>query len=552
MENVDEYHLLENTDGTTGYEAIATIDGGATEHGLTVFLPEKMAASYILEACNENGCTESDSVAVSGNLAEAVGYSKASNTEAGDWFGAALALSADGSTLAVAATREDSAAAGVDGDQDDNEGGDRGAVYVFRMVDGSWQQQAYLKSSNAFDVGILGAGFGFGYSLSLSADGNTLAVGAPYENSASTGVNGDQDNADASKSGAVYILAYEEQEWKHQAYVKASNAGVADRFGWSVSLSADGEILAVGASYERSAATGIDGDQNNDDALGAGAVYLFSKDSGEWQQNFYIKASNTEEEDYFGAQIALSGDAQTLAVTAEREQGLSPGVNGDQEDNSGAVLTGAVYVFARGGDSWAQQAYLKSSNIDSSDLFGWSLAISADGSTLAVGARGEDGEATGVNGDQSSNDMEDSGAVYVFERNEGSWEQKTYLKASNTDASDEFGRQLAISADGSRLAVSSIGDDSAAKGIDGDQTDNSLASTGAVYLFSKEDGDWRQEHYIKASNTDAADGFGHSLGLSGDGRTLAVGARREDSQAKGVNGDQEDNSMSEAGAVYLY
>ena len=87
--------------------------------------------------------------------------------------------------------------------------------------------------------------------------------------------------------------------------------------------------------------------------------------------------------------------------------------------------------------SVTQQAYLKASNPDVLDLFGYAVAISGD--TLVVGARGEDSNATGVNGNQADNSASSAGAAYVFVRSGSSWSQQAYLKASNTDAGDLFG-----------------------------------------------------------------------------------------------------------------
>src|SRR5262249_26312990 len=157
------------------------------------------------------------------------------------------------------------------------------------------------------------------------------------------------------------------------------------------------------------------------------------------------------------------------------------GIGGDQADNS-ALGAGAVYVFTRSGTTWAQQAYIKASNMDAGDQFGASLALSADGSTLAVGAFEESSAATGIGRDQADNSAEKAVAVYVFTRSGTTWTQQTYIKASNTDADDFFGTSLALSADGSTLAVGAFGESSAATGIGGNQTDNSADSAGAVYV----------------------------------------------------------------------
>ncbi len=108
----------------------------------------------------------------------------------------------------------------------------------------------------------------------MSADGNTLAVGARDEDSAATGIDGDQADNSALAAGAVYVYTRAGATWSQQAYVKASNTGRGDNFG-SVTLSADGNTLAVAAFREDSAATGIGGDQADNSAGGAGAVYLY-------------------------------------------------------------------------------------------------------------------------------------------------------------------------------------------------------------------------------------------------------------------------------------
>jgi hypothetical protein len=192
-----------------------------------------------------------------------------------------------------------------------------------------------------------------------------------------------------------------------EAYVKASNTGAFNKFGTSVALS--GDTLAVGASEEESAATGVNGDQPNDSALASGAVYVFTRTGGVWSQQAYVKASNTGTNDDFGTSVALSGDI--LAVGAVVEASAVTGVNGDQANNS-APGSGAVYVFTRTGGVWSQQAYVKASNTGFGDRFGGSVALSGD--TLAVGAKGEDSNAIGVAGDQTNNNASESGAVYVY------------------------------------------------------------------------------------------------------------------------------------------
>jgi hypothetical protein len=460
-------------------------------------------------------------------------YIKASNTGAGDLFGYSVAL--DGDTLAVGAIEEDSNATGVNGTQSDNSAENSGAVYVFTRTGTAWTQQAYLKASNT------GADDNFGISVAL--DGDTLAVGAYFEASNATGVNGTQDNNSDLASGAVYVFTRTGTAWTQQGYLKASNTGEGDAFGVSVAL--DGDTLAVGAFGEASNATGVNGTQDNNSALASGAVYVFTRTGTAWTQQAYLKASNTGAGDNFGLSVALDGD--TLAVGAYFEASNATGVNGTQDNNSD-LASGAVYVFTRTGSAWTQQAYLKASNTDENDEFGFSVAL--DGDTLAVGAISEASNATGVNGDQDSNDSNAgarSGAVYIFIRTGTAWTQQAYLKASNTGRFDFFG--LSVALDGDTLAVGAAGEGSNATGVNGTQSDNSAEDSGAVYVFTRTGSAWTQQAYLKASNTGAGDNFGPSVALDGD--TLAVGAIGEASNATGVNGTQSDNSAENSGAVYV-
>src|SRR6185295_2739674 len=121
----------------------------------------------------------------------------------------------------------------------------------------------------------------------------------------------------------------------------------------------------VSAIGEDSSATSSGGIPDNNYALGAGAVYVFTRNGTMWRQSAYIKASNTRPGDVFGSSIALSADGLTLAVSAPGEDGL-------------ATNSGAVYVFAHNGTTWSQPAYLKASNAEANDHFGASVALSAN------------------------------------------------------------------------------------------------------------------------------------------------------------------------------
>jgi len=473
--------------------------------------------------------------------------------------GQGVALSGDGSTLAIAAPYESSGVNGINGNQNDNSVYNAGAVYVFLRDKSGWTQQAYLKASKP------GQSDKFGHHVSLSQDGNTLAISALGEASAAKGINGDQNDKSIPLAGAVYVFTRTGTTWTQQAYIKASNTGEpsvgdqaaeGDQFGFSLSLSADGNTLAVGAIGEDSGARGINGDQNDNSQPGSGAVYVFTRTGAQWKQQVYLKTSNTDANDMFGYSVGLSADGNTLAASSYDEDSSARAINGVQDkDRRGS---GAIYVFTRSGTAWTQQAYLKASNAEYMDSLGYSIAVSQDGNTIVGGAADEDclmpgivaGPTTVCNND-SMTDIS-TGAVYVFVRSGANWTQQAFIKASNPGRNDWFGSRLALSGDGNTLAAGSQLENGGSKGINGDQTNKSAEDSGTVYLFSRSGTIWIQAAYIKASNAEAYDEFGSAMALNRDGTILAAGARGEASAAKGMDGNQSDNSAPGAGAVYIF
>jgi hypothetical protein len=264
---------------------------------------------------------------------------------------------------------------------------------VFVRQRAIWTQEAYIKASNPGDSD------GFGVAVAGSAD--TLAVGAPCEQSSATGINGDQSSNIAWCAGAVYVFVRSDGAWAQQAYVKASNTDPGDLFGTAVAL--DTDTLAVGAFGESSAATEVDGDQEDNSIPVAGAAYVFVRDNATWVQQAYIKPWYSEVQG-FGNSIALSGNLLAVgAFLADDVTGIDPG---------NARVSGAAYVFLRDGAAWQQHAYLKASNAHAGDEFGFAVALDVD--TLAVGAPFETSNATGIDGNQHDTSLVTAGAAYVF------------------------------------------------------------------------------------------------------------------------------------------
>ena len=403
----------------------------------------------------------------------------------------------------------------------------------------------YFKAPNA------GAGDSFGLVLALSSDGFTLAVGAPGDDSAATGVfaPGDEGYQAAPESGGapdsgavtVYRRSILTDTWALEAFVKAPVAGADDRFGSTVALSGDGTTLAVGARNEDSASTGVfapgdEGYQAALDSSGAwrsGAAYIYRRldTNGLWVLEAFVKAPVARFAVGFGSVLALSGDGSTLAVGAPGDNSsatgvFAPGDEGYQAalDDDSRVFVGAVTVYRRSKDStWSVEAFVKApaaSAFDPGFAFGSALALSGDGATLAVGAPGAGSSATGVfapgdegyqaalesNGDrdQRYHPHYQSGAAYVHRRSaSGRWALEAFVKAPVAGADDRFGSTVALSADGDTLAVGTRTEDSASTGTfaPGDEgyqaalDDNSLVGyilnnydSGAVIVYRRSSG----------------------------------------------------------------
>jgi hypothetical protein len=422
-------------------------------------------------------------------------YIKASNPQMGAGLGMNVALSADGSTLAASAYFESSSSTGINSVQDDKIP-QAGAVYVFTRNGETWSQQAYIKASNTGRAADLkdpndwGDGDQFGHSVALSGDGNTLAVGAISEDSRASGINVTAFESDdsANGAGAVYVFTRTGGKWSQQAYIKASNSEAGDLFGYVVGLSSDGNTLAV-CAYDEGGSGRTPNAIPDNLRRGTGAGYIFTRTGGIWRQTAYLKGSRMQGNDSL-ISIAISGDGNTVAAGSAEESCLIPGIDPPACDidtyppHLGGGSAGAVYIWVRNGNNWTEQSFIKSSNPDIEDVFGYRVALSSDGSTLLVGAPNEDSKAQGINGNQLDNSALESGAGYLFTRTGTTWAQQAYIKGSNTRAFDLFSSSVAVSGDGRLLVLGAPIESSGAKGVNANQNDRSAQGAGAGYVFA--------------------------------------------------------------------
>ncbi|MBL9079553.1 MAG: cadherin-like beta sandwich domain-containing protein [Planctomycetes bacterium] len=377
----------------------------------------------------------------------------------------------------------------------------------------------------------------FGWKVAI--DGDTMAVGAPFEDGTGQGSAGDPSDLSAATadSGAVHVFRRSSptSAWTLEAYLKAPNnlpgaVDGGDTFGHTLALG--GDTLVVGAPNEDSAAAGPGTPASDDDASAAGAVYVFRRTGSTWTPEAYLKASNPDSSDLFGYSVALQQDR--LVVGAPQEDNTDGSQNNDPAGSD--VNAGAAYVFERNGADWVQTAYLKAATPSPAGAaFGESVDIDAD--TIAVSAPNEDAG---------------SGAVYVFDRSGTDWLRSARLRATQPDAGDFFGRALDLR--GGRIAAGAATEDGSAAGVGGDSSNDSLFDAGAAYVFRREGSNWVEEAYVKATNPAASADFGFSVALHDE--MLAVGAPKEDGGFAGVtaaaNTSVQVSGVPDSGAVYLY
>ena len=374
-----------------------------------------------------------------------------------------------------------------------------------------YSQASYLKSTSSSNSQL------FGNVVATSTSGTTVAV---------------------STATTVFIFINTGGIWSQQATIpRAASA---------LSLSATGDSLAIGVSSDTNCTGGIN-PLTMAGCASAGAAYVYTRVGNMWTQQVYIKPSVVNGAQLFGASIAIAPEGTALAVGAPGELSTTTGIN--SVPNGLGMGVGAAYVFRFAGGMWTQDAYIKPATANYNALaFGTSVALSALGNTLAVGATGEK---SGSLVNQADTTAVGAGAVFVFSYAMSAWTQTAYVKASNNRAAAAFGKSVSLSVPGATLAVGANAETSGATGIGGNQALTATPSAGAVYVFQYSVS-WVQQAYIKASNTSSNEKFGNSVSLSTNGNALLVGAPGDSSNATGVNGNDADTSASTAGAAFLF
>jgi hypothetical protein len=457
------------------------------------------AIRYMVAACNEAGCTNSAEIAVQDQMLDTIGYFKASNTEAGDLFGKEVALSADSQTLAVTGMREASSATGANGDQANNDSPSSGAVYVYRRNGREWQQEAYLKAGVNQADQLFGTGGPIEMrALSINRDGSMIAVGASRE-----------DVAGSADAGAVYIYQRSSTgSWSLATTLHAPQIAPRDFFGASVDLSLNGRTLKV------SSLGPLDGEGNSE-----GRTHIYVRDAAGWRLSTTLAPFYAGD---FCAVTRMSANGQTLVQYCQSFSGALP----------------RMVTLKRSGDAWVHASDLRTVGF----MLPQPLALDHDATQMAIR--------------RSRGTQPPEVQIYRWFDGVGWSPEINFIPPSNGPSDTAYGESLAFSGDGTLLAIGELRGPYAGAGVMYPAFfDGAGERHGIVHLLLREESNpehWAQIAWIKAPNPGDGDGFGDSVALSGSGRVLAVGAREEDGGATGVDGDREDESALDAGAVYLY
>ncbi len=337
-------------------------------------------------------------------------------------------------------------------------GVDSGAAYLFRRIGSSWSETTVMLPAD----GMAGDAIG----TDVTIWGNVAVVGAP------------QSNATGTESGAAYVFRSVGSSWQQEQKLVGSDTAAFDEFGLNVAIEED--VIVVGAHQH---------------AGTSGAVYVFRKTGSTWIEEAKLVGGDTTNGDHFGVTVSVSGDRIAVGSVFD--------------DNAGGSSAGAAYVFSNVGGVWRQEAKVTASDGAQYDFFG--IAVSLSGTTLLVGAEGDD--------DLGSI----AGAAYVFDHTGGTWSETVKLTGADLEAGDTFGNAVSLS--GTTAIVSSRGDD------------DEGPEAGAAYVFARVAGTWIEERKLTAPDGAGFDLFGVDVAV--DGGWALVGAFGHDETAQ------------DAGAAYV-
>lgn len=457
-----------------------------------------LTTRYIVMACNLAGCTRSDEIYPRDLMLDSIGYFKASNTDAGDHFGGAVAMSADGNTLVVSAEGEASGSSGINAGEYDDSMPDAGAIYVFRRTGRSWTQEMYIKAPETEPGAKFGGGSPTGgHTLALSADGRKLLVAAP-----SATVSG-QPHA-----GELYLYVRDSQDrWVPSVTLRPSVAIPENYYGYDVDMSSDGLTIRVNSFLYQAGGPRI------------GRTHVWVYLGTLWQNVPFASAS------YMTCPSArMSGDGFTImqycrdtleggtfvrtwtrqpntyvwqSITADLrapETTAAPRIAINYAGTQLAVDEGdagvGVYSRTRVDRNWTSDVHILSPGFSAGGPYvSWATSLEFDrhGDYLAIGDPRGYATGAGVSPEVSCCEAQPgSGYVQIWRRlprTVSPWEFMTQVKAPNPGSDDRFGQSIAFGGLGWYLAIGASNEASSIGGIDGNQDLDDAPGAGAVYLY---------------------------------------------------------------------
>jgi streptogramin lyase len=344
----------------------------------------------------------------------------ANDRSARDNFGRAVAMYGD--YIVVGSVYADTDAS------DQNSVSDAGAVYIYKNNDGTWEFVQKIVASDR------GSSDEFGTSVAI--EGDTILVGAYGEDEDTTNQN------TLSDAGSVYVYKNNNGTWQETQKLVASDRAEDGYFGYDISISGDNAII------------GAYGDDEE-----VGSAYIFTNNSGTWQETQKIEASDRNDEVYYGASVAISGDFAIVGAYYD-----------SYDDNNNYIeYSGSAYVYKNNNGTWQETQKLVPNDRDESDYFGFSIAMSGD--YAIFGQPDEDEDADGI--DRKT----EAGSAYIFKVNSsGTWEQVQKIVANDRTASDYFGFSVAMSDTSAIVGANLDGDDA--------NGNNNQANAGSAYIFT--------------------------------------------------------------------
>lgn len=302
--------------------------------------------------------------------------------EFGDSFG--YSVDVFGETIAVGSPGDDS---GFANDEEDISEPDAGAVHVFNRSGTTWSRQAFLKTDTPYSWDL------YGYDVAIYGD--TVVTGA-------IGWSG--------WTGYVGVHTRSGTTWTHQARISPLHLDSEDSFGESVDIWGDSIIIGAPGDDSYSLTDSTVSTDNDPVTVNWGAAYIYKRTGTTWAHQAFLKPSTYPiDQVWFGTDVSIAGEAAVVGVPGDWCEATGIGTS---KDGLSAQDSGAAYVFTRSGTTWSEKAYVKASNTQTSDRF---MRVGIHGETVVVGAAWEDSNATGINGNQSNNSSNGSGAAYFFE-----------------------------------------------------------------------------------------------------------------------------------------